>query len=163
MFRMADRMCFVFVAVVMEQDTMIVPLQEDSQEDVEVVVTDTTLPIQMRELPLVAPRIMEEPMARDLRVEQVVRASAVASSQEAAVAVVVEQERASWPIQEEMVEQRLRSLFFKPLLPLEEEVAVEPGTERVEPRQAWVALSRLAAPLFKWVDRHQRVPLAMNV
>jgi hypothetical protein len=163
MFRMADRMCFVFVAVVMEQDTMIVPLQEDSQEDVEVVVTDTTLPIQTQEPHQVAPRTMEEPMARDLRVEQVVRASAAVSSQEAAVEVVVEQERAWWPIQEETVAQRLQSLFFKLPLPLEEVVVVEPGTERVAPRQAWVVPLRLVAPLFKWVERRQRAPLVMNV
>jgi hypothetical protein len=129
MFRMEDPTSFVFVAVVTEQDITTVPLQEDSQEDVEVVVMDTTLPILMRELPLVAPQIMEEPMARDLRVEQVVRASAAVSSQEAVVAVVVEQEQAWWPIQEETVARRLRSLFFKPPLPLEEVVVEEPGTE----------------------------------
>jgi hypothetical protein len=90
MFRMEDPTSFVFAVAVMEQDTMIVPLQEDLQEDVEVVVTDTTLLIQMRELHLVAPQTMEEPMARDLRVEQVVRALAAVSSQEAVVVVVVE-------------------------------------------------------------------------
>jgi hypothetical protein len=106
---------------------------------------------------------MEEPMARDLRVEQVARALAAVSLQEAVVAVVVEQERAWWPIQEETVARPLRSLFFKPLSPLEEVVVVEPGTERVAPRQAWVVPLRLVAPLFKWVERHQRAPLVMNV
>jgi hypothetical protein len=94
MFRMEDPTSFVFVVVVTEQDITTVPLQEDSQEDVEVAVTDTTLPIQTQEPHQVAPQIMEEPMARDLRVEQVARASAAVSSQEAVVAVVVEQEQA---------------------------------------------------------------------
>jgi len=106
---------------------------------------------------------MEEPMARDLRVGQVVRASAVVSSQEAVVVVVVEQEQAWSLIQEETVARLLRSLFFKPLSPLEEEVAVAAGTESMAPRLAWVALSRSVVPLFKWVERHQRAPLAMNV
>jgi len=163
MFRMADLTCFVFVVAVTEQDTTTAPLQEDSQEDVEELVTDTTLPIPMRELLQVAPRTMEEPMARDLRVGQVVRASAVVSSQEAVVVVVVEQEQAWSLIQEETVARLLRSLFFKPLSPLEEEVAVAAGTESMAPRLAWVALSRSVVPLFKWVERHQRAPLAMNV
>jgi hypothetical protein len=62
-------------------------------------------------------------------VEQVVRASAVVSLQEEVVAVVVEQEQASSPIQEETVARPLRSLFYKPLSPLEEVVVEEPGTE----------------------------------
>jgi hypothetical protein len=140
-FRMADRTCFVFVVVVMVQDTMTVPLQEGLQEDAEAVVTDIMQPIQTQESHQVAPRIMEEPMARDLRVEQVVRASAVVSLQEEVVAVVVEQEQASSPIQEETVARPLRSLFYKPLLPLEEVVAVAAGMESVAPRQAWVAPS----------------------
>jgi len=163
MFRMADPTSFVFAVAVTEQDTTIAPMQEDSQEAVEALVTDTTLPIQMRELPQVAPRTMEEPMARDLRVEQVVLASAVVSSQEAVVVAVVEQEQAWSPIQEETVARPLRSLFFKPLSPLEEVVVEEPGMESMAPRLAWVALSRLVALLFKWVERHQRAPLAMNV
>jgi hypothetical protein len=140
-FRMADPTCFVFVVVVTEQDTMTAPLREASQEDVEALVTDTTLPIQTQEPPQVAPRTMEEPMAQDLRVEQVVRASAAVSSQEAVVAVVVEQEQAWSPIQEETVARPLRSLFFKPPLPLEEAVAVAAGMESMAPRQAWVAPS----------------------
>jgi hypothetical protein len=126
---MEDQTSFVFVVVVMVQDTMTAPLQEGLQEGAEAVVMDTTLPIQTQESHQVAPRIMEEPMARDLQVEQVVRASAVVSLQEEVVAVVVEQEQASSPIQEETVARPLRSLFYKPLSPLEEVVVEEPGTE----------------------------------